>query len=491
MSFKFKKAKEKDFSELRALYQTVIGDMRERGLRQWEWGAYPSEELLEEDIQSGILYRAEEDGELCAAFAVSDALEEAYNSIAWQYGVKPATLHRLAIRPDCFGSEMVERMLRFVKEEAKRLGFDCLRLDVCDEDGRMLHLFRSQMLRDAGSVFFENMGDACTCLEEPLSDGCPMLPIPMRPAYRHGDMTPWGGDGLKRYYHMDIPDERTGEALAVSALPGLESVSGTGEPLTALLGQCGARLTGLKDSAAFPLLLKLLCARDDLSVQVHPDDAYAKEHERKSGKTEAWVILHAEENASILYGVREGATLADLRQALEQGGDPSSLLNRVQVKPGDVFYLPAGMAHAIGGGVVLYEIQQTSDVTYRLWDFNRTNDKGEKRPLHIQQALDVLDVEQAGRRAALPKAEENRRVRLLDVPAFTLDCIAVNGESELDSAPTFRILTALAGLLLTWEGDALEVEAGESVLLPANCPELLLTGVGQALVAGVGRGERQ
>ena len=490
MSFTFHKAREKDFAELCALYETAIGDMRARGLRQWEWGVYPSEELLEEDVRAGLLYRAEEDGELCAAFAVSDALEEAYNSISWQYGVKPATLHRLAIRPDCFGAEMVERMLGFVKNEALRLGFDCLRLDVCDEDERMLRLFRSQMLRDAGSVYFENMGDACTCLEEPLTADCPMLPVPMRPAYRCGEATPWGGDGLQTIYHMEIPDPRTGEALAVSAIPGLESVTAAGESLTALLQRCGTGLTGLPEGRPFPLLLKLLCAKEPLSVQVHPDDAYAREHERKLGKSEAWVVLHAEKNASLLYGVREGATLDELRKALERGGDVEALLNRVPVQPGDVFYMPAGMAHAIGGGVLLYELQQSSDVTYRLWDFNRVNAKGEKRPLHVKQALDVLDVALKGQRTVLPKAEENRRVRLLDVPAFTLDCLAVNGESELETSPTFRIVTALAGLLLTWEGDALEMEAGESVLLPANCPDLLLTGVGQALVAGVGREAR-
>ena len=161
------------------------------------------------------------------------------------------------------------------------------------------------------------------------------------------------------------------------------------------------------------------------------------------------------------------------------------MIRRVPVKSGEVFYMPAGMVHAIGGGIVLYEIQQSSDVTYRLWDYNRTNAAGEKRPLHLKQALDVIDTRLQGQRATLPGADERRTVRLLDVPAFTLDCIAVNGESDLPSCPTFRILTALAGLLLSWEGDALEMEAGDSVLLPANCPGLMLNGVGQALLTGV------
>lgn len=488
MSIHFSRATEKDGTALSALYQSAIQDMTGRGLTQWEWGVYPSDEHLARDIQEGVLYRADEDGELCAAFVISGALEEAYEKLAWQYGVKPATMHRLAVRPDCFGPEMVERVLKFVKEEAGRLKFDCLRLDVCDEDERMLRLFRSQMLRDAGSVYFDNMGGACTCLEEPLRADCPMLPIPMRPAFRYGDMTPWGGDQLKRYFGMDVPDPRTGEAMMLSAIPHLESVTSTGETLTALIEANGSRLTGLPQGEAFPLLLKLLAAKDSLSVQVHPDDAYAKAHENKLGKTEAWVILHAEKGASILYGVREGVSIDDLRRALEGGEDIEPMIRRVPVKAGDVFYMPAGMVHAIGGGITLYEIQQSSDVTYRLWDFNRVNAAGEKRPLHLKQSLDVINVALRGRQTELPPADKPQTARLLDVPAFTLDCVAVNGESELPTAPTFRILTALAGLLLSWEGDAAELDAGDTVLLPANCPPLRITGVGRALVAGMGRG---
>lgn len=485
MSICFSKVNEKDFSSLCGLYRTAISDMRARGLKQWEWGVYPSEELLISDIEEGMLYRADEDGELCAAFAVSGAMEAAYGRIAWQYGVKPATMHRLAVRPDCFGPEMVERILSFVKAEARRLGYDCLRLDVCDEDERMLRLFRSQMLRDAGSVAFENLGDECTCLEEPLGDACPMLPIRMHPAYRYGDMTPWGGDGLQTVFGKRIPDARTGEALELSAIPALESTDDDDVTLTRLIALNGARLTGLPEGAEFPLLLKLLCAKENLSVQVHPDDAYACEHENKLGKSEAWVILHADEGACILYGMRDGVTTAELRRVLEQGEDVEKLIERVPVKAGDVFYIPAGMVHAIGGGIILYEIQQSSDVTYRLWDYNRTNAKGEKRPLHVRQALEVVRPELCVERAKMPEAGENRVVRLLNTPAFTLDCVALSGEIELASAPAFRILTALAGILLEWEGDVLELEAGETVLLPASCPPIVLKGVGRALLAGV------
>lgn len=484
MSIRFSVAGEAGLPELCALYQDVIADMRKRGLRQWEWGAYPSRELLEEDAERGRLYRADEGGRLIAAFVLCGTLEEEYAQLSWLYGVRPAALHRFAMTPECFGTELAAHVLAFVKKEAARLGFDCLRLDTCREDERMVGLFSSEMTREAGSVTFEDSATAYACFEAPLSDACPMLPVRMHPAYRYGDMTPWGGDALRRVFHKRIPDERTGEAMEISAIPGLESVSDAGETLTRLMERDGKRLVGPDAQGPFPLLLKLLAARDSLSVQVHPGDAYAGRHEGKLGKTEAWVILHAEEGASILYGMRDGITLDALRAALEAGEDIEPMIERVPVRAGDVFYMPSGMVHAIGGGILLYEIQQSSDVTYRLWDFNRTNEAGEKRPLHIRQALDVIDPALRGLRARMPERGENKVVRLLDVPAFKVDCALVNGECELEPYPQgFRMLTALAGLLLSWQGDAMELNAGDSVLLPACCPPVTLMGVGRALIA--------
>ena len=484
MSIRFSKVKEKQFPEICELYQTVIKDMHARGLKQWEWDVYPTQAQLEKDMKDKILYRADEDGRLIAAFVLSSALEEEYAQLSWLYGVKPATLHRFAMQPECFGTALAVRVLAFVKEEAARLGYDSLRLDTSREDGRMLRLFSGEMAREAGSITFDDLDVEYGCFEAPLTGACPMLPIRMHPAYRHGDMTPWGGDALARIYHKPIPDERTGEALEISAIPGLESLSDAGEPLSELIARDGARLAGGQADGEFPLLLKLLAAREQLSVQVHPDDGYARANENKLGKTEAWVILHAEPDAHILYGIKEGVTLEALRAALAGGRDVEPLIERVPARAGDVFYMPSGMVHAIGGGILLYEIQQSSDVTYRLWDYNRTNAAGEKRPLHIAQALDVIRPELRGARASMPDSGNNELVSLLDVPAFKLDCALVNGECELASHPEgFRMLTALAGLLLSWQGDAMELAAGDSVLLPAGCPPVTLMGVGRALIA--------
>lgn len=495
-------------SEVYALYGAAAEAMRARGLSEWQWEVYPSSGIIAEDAEAGRLFAISDESGLWAAFALCGEPEPEYAGISWRYGVKPAMLHRLAIAPERFREEAIALALSLAREKALKQGFDSLRLDACREDARMLgvlgreaeseaidtrdaldnrnaaetrHAFEA---RNAGVVSAESPRLDAICFETPLSPLTPMLPIKMRPVYRAGTLTPWGGEGLRTRYNKDIPDPRTGEALEVSAIKGLESVSDTGETLTDMLAGDPLRLTGKPEAGEFPLLLKLLCADEPLSVQVHPDDAYARAHEGKLGKSEAWVILGADENASILYGLNEGVTTDALRDALHAGADIEPMIARVPAREGDVFYMPSGMVHAIGGGIILYEIQQSSDVTYRLWDYNRVNAKGEKRPLHIAQALDVIDPALRGLRAQLPPEGGNRTVTLLDVPAFTLECVCVDGEYALAPHHSgFRIITALKGLLLSWQGDALELEAGESALLPAACPPVTLMGVGRALVA--------
>jgi len=317
----------------------------------------------------------------------------------------------------------------------------------------------------------------------PLDDRLPLTPIRMHPAYRHGDMTPWGGEALRTMFHKPIPDSSTGEALEISAIPGLESRDEKGAGLRELISRYGASLMG--QNKEFPLLLKLIDAREKLSVQVHPHDTYAYAHEGKSGKSEAWVILHAQKDAFILYGVKQGVTMRELTIALGEEGDIEPFFNKVPVREGDVFYIPSGMVHAIGAGVLLYEIQQSSDVTYRLWDYKRVNEKGEIRKLHIREALDVMDLSLTGITARLPAMESRGMHRLLSVPAFTLDCVCLNG--ELPMAPcrreSFRIFTAMGELFVRWAEGEIKLSAGESLLLPASCPALSLYGTGRALIA--------
>ncbi|NLV57722.1 MAG: GNAT family N-acetyltransferase [Clostridiales bacterium] len=485
MSLRFRVVEREEHPILCELFRKVIADMRRRGLGQWEWGIYPNADILAEDIAEGILYRMDADERLVGAFVISPRQEEAYHTLAWHFGIFPATLHRLALDPDCFGLGLAQRAMVFVKEEARRLGYDSLRLDTSSENDRALKLFRSSMTREAGTVHFGDPTKTYRCFESPLWEGSPILPIRMHPAFRHGDMTPWGGDDLKKLYGMDIPDQRTGEALVVSTIPGLESRDDMGVRLSTLITRYGKGLVGR--DREFPLLLKLISARESLSVQVHPDDAYAREQEGKLGKTEAWLILEAREGAELVYGLQPGTDSMTLASALERGEDIDPLLRRVSVQAGDVFYVPSGMVHAIGGGIVLYEIQQSSDVTYRVWDYGRVNDKGEQRELHIRQALDVINPSLLGEKVRIqPKGAPSGIFRLLSAAAFTLDSVAVDGEWELPPHPeSFRILTVLDALHLCWEGSDMALKAGQSVLIPVSCPRLILRGNGRGLIAAL------
>ena len=305
-------------------------------------------------------------------------------------------------------------------------------------------------------------------------------PIKMTPAYRFGAATPWGGDGLKRVFGKNIPDARTGEALEVSTIPNLESRDENGTTLTALIAKYGTALTGTAVSGAFPLLLKLLDARDTLSVQVHPNDEYAARVEHKLGKTEAWVILKAEPDARLIYGVQSGTTRAQLREASMQGAAVEKCLRSVKVKVGETYFIPSGMVHAIGQGILLYEIQQSSDVTYRFYDWERRDQNGNKRELHLDKALDVTDVTlcpNAVKAEVLEDSPSGCRERLLDTRYFGLERLKHCHDLPLvPDTRRFSILTALADGQITWQGGAMSLKAGETALLPADGYALSLNG---------------
>ncbi|MDD3212373.1 MAG: GNAT family N-acetyltransferase, partial [Eubacteriales bacterium] len=407
-------------SEVFALYQAAIDDMHARNLFQWDWGEYPSEGLLREDVEQKRLYRLDAEGRLAAVFAVCVGQGPEYDDVPWQFGVNPVCLHRIALHPECNGKGYARDIMAFVKQQGKKLGCDCLRVDTYAQNQKALRLFSETTVREAGTFRFEFRPDEFHCFESPLTEDCPLLPVRMHPAYRYGALTPWGGDALKRIFGKDIPDPRTGEALEISCIPGLESTDDMGETLPALIARSGEALVGENNANPFPLLLKLLAADDNLSVQVHPNDDYALKNEGKLGKTEAWVILNAEPGAQLCYGLKDGVTTGELANALLTGGDVETLLAYVDVKAGDVLYMPSGMVHAIGGGVTLYEIQQSSDVTYRLWDYHRKDAQGNERPLHVRQALDVVDPALRGLRTRLPETEKAGEHVVLSVPAFTL-----------------------------------------------------------------------
>jgi mannose-6-phosphate isomerase len=276
-------------------------------------------------------------------------------------------------------------------------------------------------------------------------------PAKLFPAYRYGKDTPWGGDNLRGIYGKDTPSDITGEALEASVLEGLESRAEDGTALGDIV-------------PGFPLLIKLIDARERLSVQVHPDDEFAGETEGKLGKTEAWYVLYAKPGATIVYGLAEGRSADDLEDALngKSEDDVMSCLNVVPVKVGDVFYIDAGTVHALGAGVIVYEIQQNSDVTYRLYDYGRP------RQLHLRRGLACV------RRKQYNESIPIKNELPLRSPFFSLKLLKINGEARFDSSDGFRVLTALGDGRLIDVSSGTEVSFGglESLLIPAGSAEL-------------------
>ncbi len=286
---------------------------------------------------------------------------------------------------------------------------------------------------------------------------------PMTPAWRAGALTPWGGDALARLFGKQIPDPHSGESLEASTLPGLCSTCPDGTPLDQLAGR------------PLPLMVKLLDAAQMLSVQVHPDDAYALAHEGKSGKEEAWLVLSAPPHAKLVYGLRPGTRLDALTpQTLEAS------LRWVEVRPGDCCYIPPGMIHAAGNGIVVYEIQQTSDVTYRFWDWGRLGADGKPRPLHWEDACRVSDpslqlLPSRGTARALPGGE------IVTYPTGSRFCLqlylpADGAALPLREHPGFLFLTALDGATLACDGDTLFLPRGVTAYVPENHKPLTVSG---------------
>lgn len=317
-----------------------------------------------------------------------------------------------------------------------------------------------------------------------------LYPIPLFPAFRSGKLTPWGGDSLRRVYGKRSLDAHTGESLEMSVIPGLESTDADGVSLTDLINRDRNGMVGAEVSDPFPLLLKLIDAREQLSVQVHPDDAYAGTHEGgKLGKTEAWVILSAEPGAQLVYGIREGTTPEALKQACGQGKEIEKLLRYVPVHPGDVFFIPSGMVHAIGGGIMLYEIQQSSDITYRFYDWDRTDAQGNRRELHIRQALDVTRLDlQPEAATPVPLADDHcKREVLLDTKYFKLERLSKCAQVPFTADQTrFSVITVLSdGVMDCGNGQPIQLPAGQTVFIPADCAPFALS-CDQCLISSPG-----
>ena len=306
----------------------------------------------------------------------------------------------------------------------------------------------------------------------------------------------WGGDKLVAFKGLPACDEPIGESWELSAVPGHESVVKGGEDdgltLSQLVQRYGADLVGenvyRRYGDSFPLLIKLIDAKRDLSIQVHPDDAMAQRRHGSFGKNEMWYILDADEGATIATGFKRPITPEEFDRHLAEG-TILDVVNRDASHPGDVFYIPAGMIHAIGAGNLLAEVQQSSDITYRVWDYNRRDADGNLRELHTSQAREALDYNALDGQVAPPEPSLIGSTELLTTRYFSLTHYIVDKglRIEIPQSHSFLALTCIQGeSLIEAEGlPSSAIKQGETVLIPACAHWVVFTGSARLLVTSV------
>lgn len=289
----------------------------------------------------------------------------------------------------------------------------------------------------------------------------------------------WGGTKLHDVFGYEIPSKTTGEYWAISAHPnGVSTVANgryKGYGLDQLYREEKA-LFGNPKSEVFPLLTKILDANDWLSVQVHPDDTYALEHEGELGKTECWYVIAADEGAEIIYG-HNAKSKEELAQMIT-AGDWEHLLTKIPVKAGDFFYVPSGTMHAIGKGILILETQQSSDTTYRVYDFDRKDASGKTRDLHLKQSIDVLTIGKPANSTPARVISGNLDLTTLVSNAFfTVYKWQISGQVDFKRTAPYLLLSVLEGQgQLVIEGTSYPIKKGNHFILPNDVNSWELTG---------------
>ncbi len=286
----------------------------------------------------------------------------------------------------------------------------------------------------------------------------------------------WGGNRLKAYFNHTIDSENIGECWTVSAHPNgdCKIINGIYKDKTlSWLWDNKRHIFGDLEGDRFPLLTKVIDAKDDLSVQVHPDDHYAYKHENgEFGKTECWYIIDCDEGAELILG-HYAKSKKEMEEMIRQG-DWNDLLRKVPIKPGDFFYIPAGTIHAIGKGSLILEIQQSSDITYRVYDYNRLQD-GKPRELHICKSIDVTTVPHKDYKIVRSTQEFENGIKehLVEADYFSVYRLSIDGELTFDHNDKFKIVNVLKGL---GSIGGVEIKKGDHFILPHNYGPLILEG---------------
>jgi mannose-6-phosphate isomerase len=320
-----------------------------------------------------------------------------------------------------------------------------------------------------------------------------LYPIKFKPFLRESI---WGGNALHERFGKEAkPGKKTGESWEVTGMTGESSVVSNGflkgntlEEITEIyMGDLIGDGPFEKFGTEFPLLIKFIDARDKLSIQVHPGDQLAFERHHAWGKTEMWYVLDAVNNALIYTGFRHKTTKEEYLKHLD-ARSLESLINATPVKAGDAFFIPAGMVHSIGAGVILAEIQQTSDVTYRIYDWDRVDASGKRREMHTELALDAInfDLDTTGLIRETP--EVNRPLKLADCRYFHTTLIRINvpvikDYSLIDSFVIY--ICTESTVLVECFGNTEKLSAGETILIPASADSVTLVPVGTATILEV------
>jgi mannose-6-phosphate isomerase len=294
----------------------------------------------------------------------------------------------------------------------------------------------------------------------------------------------WGGTKLKDYLNKPITSEITGESWEISTVTNDVSIVSNGvlkgKSVKELINEYPNEILGTKVykqfGKQFPLLFKYLDAREDLSIQVHPNDELAKERHNSFGKTEMWYVMQADKEARLIVGFKEKSSKEEYIKHLENK-TLLSILDTKNVKKGDVFFLETGTVHAIGAGTVIAEIQQTSDITYRLYDFDRVDAEGNKRELHIDLALDAINYDVVNAQKSYSKID-NRSNEMVQCVYFTTNVIPLNGKVNIRfNQETFRVYMCVDGdFELTLEDKIYSYKTGDTLLIPAKMSDFVLNG---------------
>lgn len=303
-----------------------------------------------------------------------------------------------------------------------------------------------------------------------------LYPLKFRPILKERI---WGGTKLRDVFRKPIPNEITGESWEVSAVKGdisvVENGQLKGKNLQELIENQAQALLGKRIyeqfGKEFPILIKFIDAREDLSIQVHPNDALAQKRHNSFGKTEMWYVMDADPEAKLIVGFNKSVTQSEYQQHLNNG-TLTEIMNYEPVTEGSTFFINTGKVHAIGAGTLLAEIQQTSDITYRVYDFNRRDANGNLRELHTEQALDAINYEKKDDFKVEYNRRENYRNKMVNCSYFITNYLNLTQDFEVNikEKDSFHIYMCVKGEgNIVYNGEKYAIRKGETILVPASC----------------------